>query len=136
MSKSTTARLFLAIVLIAAHGSLLVCEEERCWNSSFSLPFYHPAHQVLSWAMRQLPLQLSTVQRIAQGLLVAEGVIVINFCMQALCRCILLVFQCVIVTIALCLCYQISQQDMQTTFMKLKTSIDGYLYWNAIASSL
>lgn len=133
MSKSTPTRLFLVIVLIVVHGSLFVCDEERCWNSSFALSFEHPAHQILSWTIRQLPLRLSTIQRIAQGLIVAEGVLIVKFFLQALCSCVQLIIQVVIFSIALGLYYQISQQDMNMAFLKFNTSIDKLVYWNAIA---
>jgi CBS domain containing-hemolysin-like protein len=132
MSKLTLARLFLTVFLVALHGSLLICETEGCWNESFALPVDHPAHRLLSWTIKQLPFHLSVVQSLAQSVMVAEGVIILNLLVQSLCSCILFVIQGVMIMLAIGLCYQISQQDLHTTFMAVKASIQDYLYWTAV----
>jgi uncharacterized membrane protein len=79
---------------------------------------------MLSWIMGLAPFPLSTVQCIAQVLLVVEGVFVLNFCFKTLFSCILFAFQCAIISLALTICYQISQQNPHTTFVRFMKTID------------
>jgi hypothetical protein len=116
MSKFSL-KVFAVVVLLIIHGSLLICNEEDCWNSSFALSSDHPFHRAILWIMWRLPMRISTVQRLAQALLVAEGVIALNFFFKFLCSCVLLLFQGFMMSFAIGLVYQISQQDLHTTFL-------------------
>ncbi len=128
MSKFAS-RLLAAILIIVIHGSLLICEEEQCWNKHFALSFGHPAHRLYSWMLMKSPLSLSILQRIAEVLIVVEGVFLLNFLFKLVCSCILLALQVTIVGLAMSFCYQIIQQDVQTTIIKVSGWIERAVIW-------
>jgi hypothetical protein len=123
MSK-LSLRLVCVVLVLFIQSSLLICGGEGCWNEGFALPIGHPTHQMLSWMMELTPFSLSTVQCIAQVLLVVEGVFVVDFCFGTLCNCILFAFQCAIIGLALTICYKILQQNPHTTFVSFMKTID------------
>jgi hypothetical protein len=94
----------------------------------------HPFHRAISWIMRRVPISLSTVQRLAQALLVAEAVIVLNF-FKVLCSFVIWLFQGFMMSVALVMVYQISQQDLQTTFLNFRTAME-HLFYRYIANNM
>jgi hypothetical protein len=134
MSK-LSVRLFVVVVLLIIQGTLLVCEDGNRWNSSFALSMDHPFHRAISWIIRRVPIPLSTIQRLAQALLVAEAVIVLNFFFKVLCSFVILLFQGLMMSVAIGLVYQISQQDLHTTFLNFRTAMEQ-LFYRYIANSM
>jgi hypothetical protein len=111
MSK-ISARLLVGVLLLTIHLSLLMCEEERCWNEAISLSYDHPISRIFTWLMRKTPFSLSSIQRVAQALVIGEGVILLTYLFEIVCKCVCLLIQLIIIITAARFYYQISRQDL------------------------
>jgi hypothetical protein len=127
MSK-TSVRLFLVVLLFILHLSLFVCAEDICWNSTFALPFEHPVSKMMNWLMRKAPISLSTLQSMALTLVIGEGVVLLTFFFEMVCKSVGWIVQIAIFILAVRFYFQVSQQDVGITAFSIKAGFDQVIH--------
>jgi hypothetical protein len=135
MTKASL-RLLLTLILLTIQGSLLICGEDDCWNYAVSLSQSHPLHQLLLKILMRIPIPFSTIQHIAQVLLVVEAVVLLNLLFKFVCTCILWTLQILLAGGAMHLCFLLSQQDLQTSITNFKLWLEYGLDWMTNTSQL
>lgn len=95
------------------HTPLLACEAESCSGKSFRLPFDHPVSQALTWMVEMTPFTLGSVQQAIWVALITEGVILLAYLFEFLCKCFYLVIKVFITILIARLIYQLSQSELK-----------------------